>query len=223
MLVEQQWFQLASTREHEIAQLSTAHPVGDRVDAQLGEVRHLDRDVIGVEHHHLAERARVDEAQLERRIAGQQRRHMSVRRTWFVGVVQQHPSAHPQVDHHVVTAVESDQQVLAAAPGVDDGGACQAVDDSLSRRAAHRPFTADLDALDGPSDQSDVEPAPHRLDLGQLGHARTQPSTTGTGSAVVSTSWAAIAAACSAIFFERPLPSPTVRPATITVASNSFW
>ena len=55
-------------------------PVGDRIEPEPGQLGQLDGDVVGVEHHHLAERARVDEPQLLRRRAGEMQHDVGVRR-----------------------------------------------------------------------------------------------------------------------------------------------
>ena len=89
----------------------------------------------------------------------------------------------------------------------DDRGAGQAVDQRLARGAPHGALAADLDPIDAPADGEPVEPAPDRLDLGQLGHQLA-----------VRNANAAEAAACSADFLDRPSPSPTTCLATLTVA-----
>ena len=62
------------------------------------------------------------------------------------------------------------EQVLAAAPGGDEGGAGETVDQRLARRPPHRSLTPDLDALDAPADDEALQPAPDGLDLRQFRH-----------------------------------------------------
>ena len=65
VLVEQQRLDLATPTQHDAAQLGPAETVGDRVDPEPHQFGHLRAEVHRVEHHHLAERARVDEVHLE--------------------------------------------------------------------------------------------------------------------------------------------------------------
>ena len=75
---------------------------------------------------------------------------------------------------------------------------------TASRRgAAHGSFAADLDAVHPAPDRESFEAAPDGLDLGEFGHGAGQLS---AFSAATMAANAALAAACSAAFFERPSP-----------------
>ena len=210
VLVEQQRLEQAVPRAQQPAQHRQRELTGDRVDTEVGQLRQFDGDVVRVEHDDLAERARVDEPQLVRRMLAvrvEVHHDVRVRRPLGAFVGDQHLTAHPQVDHHLVAGVERQAQVLAMAVGGRDRGTGQPVDQRLPRRAPHGALATDLDPVDAPSDGEPVEPAADRLDLGQLGHQLA-----------VRKANAADAAACSADFLERPSPSPTTCLATLTVA-----
>ena len=135
--------------------------VGERVDAELRQLGHLDGDVVGVEHDHLAERARVDEPQLGR----PGRRRCST--TWVCGgrsappAATQQLAAHPQVDHQprrrcraaASRYLPRRSAAVTVAPVSPSISAC-------ARRPPHRALAADLDALDPPPD--DVARRPRR-------------------------------------------------------------
>ena len=66
-----------SCRRRERSDRAAASPVetvGDRIDPEAGQLGNLDRHVGRVEHHHLAERAWIDEPQLAAVVRAQQRR-----------------------------------------------------------------------------------------------------------------------------------------------------
>ena len=156
---------------------------------------------------------------------------VGVQRALGAAVDEQQLAGHAQVDHHRVAGVERAQQVLAAAPGGDERGAGEPVDQRLARRPPHRPLPADLDALDAPADDEPLEAAPDRLDLGQLtarsggrrrrAWRRRQLEHGARASAVASVPWRR-AALCSAERFERPSPAPSTVPPTDTVAKKRF-
>ena len=196
------------------AQVVGSEAVGERIDAEPGELGDLDVDVVGIEHDHLAERARVDEPQLLGRLAGQRQHDVGVGKRRRPPRDEQELAAHPQVHHQRVAGVERAEQVLAAPAGGEDRRAGEAVDQLAGRRAPDRPFAADVDGEDLPADDPLLEPSADGLDLRQLRHQRV------VGLAESRSSPAASAAACSAAFFERPVPSPAIRPSITTVAKN---
>ena len=117
------------------------------------------------------------------------------------------------------------QEVLPTPVGSDDRGSRQSVDDRLCRRAPHRSEPADLDPFDPPADGEAGEAPPDGLDLWQFGHAsfRIRIGQAGIQTAVKrrrARRSASEAAICSAAFFERPSPSPMMRPSSTTVAKN---
>src|SRR5438067_2848484 len=99
----------------------------------------------------------------------------------------QHVPRHAEVDQEDATALEPDNQILAAP--LDRG-------DSLARELGRhlgrvfrtrQPRVVDLDAREAAADEHRLEPPADRLDLGQLGHpanlapaVRAQPSTSRT-------------------------------------------
>ena len=71
-----------------------------------------------------------------------------------------------------VAAVEAGLQVFRAPPEVKDAPALQPLDEPLGKRKPQvRPPL--LDTRDHRPRQHRLEPPPHRLDLGQLGHQRS--------------------------------------------------
>ena len=77
---------------------------------------------------------------------------------------------HAEVDQENATALEPNNQVLAAPLERLD-----ALADELGRDLGRilwprQPRVFDLDVLEAPSVEHRLEPAPNRLDLGQLGH-----------------------------------------------------
>src|SRR5215208_8128194 len=77
---------------------------------------------------------------------------------------------HPEVDQENATALEPNNQILAAPLERFD-----ALADELGRDLGRvlwprQPRVFDLDVLEAASDEHRLEPAANRLDLGQLGH-----------------------------------------------------
>ena len=147
-------FQLTARGREASAELGRPRSVGDRVDAQLGQLGELDGDV-------LADRRRPS----RRTCAGRRttappavaRRGAST--TWVCfgrgapAALTQHLAAHPQVDHQRVAGSRADRA------GTCRGGrstvmvaAGEPVDQRLRRRAPHRALAADLDAFDPAAD-----------------------------------------------------------------------
>ena len=148
--------------------------VGQRVDAEVGQLRQLDVDVVGIEHDDLAERPRVDEPQLLGRRARQAPARRGCGRA--LGTRPGASSSWPLIRRCtiIVSPVSSgQQQVLAAPVGREDRGAGQAVDDLLLGRPPHacarvRPRRArSVRPTTRPA-----KPAPDGLDLGELRHGR---------------------------------------------------
>ncbi len=97
----------------------------------------------GVVHDHFAERPWVDEPGLSTVV--EMHHHVRVRRSVRTAVGEQHLTAHPEVDHHRVTAVERQQQILASTVGSHHGRVRQPVDQRLARGSAHDTLATDLD------------------------------------------------------------------------------
>jgi hypothetical protein len=74
-------------------------------------------------------------------------------------------AGHPQVNHHLVSRVEREEEVFPTPVGGDDRRASQTVDDRLRRRSPDSAQPADLDRFDTPADDETVETPPDRLDL----------------------------------------------------------
>ena len=214
--------------------------VDERVETEAGHLGELDVDVVGVEHDHLAERARVDEQQSDGPAsASPGGRRCST--TWVCGgrgapgLDEQQLAGHAQVDHQHVAGVERAQQVLAAAPGGDERGPGEAVDQGLPRRAPDGALPADLDALDRAARRRGaVEPAPNGLDLGQLRHRSATASAPLTACrrrrhrrARHRARWRGYGSPrrrppARPHRFERPSPDPSTSPLTDTVAKKRF-
>ena len=105
-------------RTHQRPQVGDRERIGERIDAEPSQLGHLDGGVVGVEHHHLAERARVDEQQLGRPVAVRREvhHHVGVRRARRRRIGEQQLAAHAQVHHHGVAACR------AAPPGTCRAG-----------------------------------------------------------------------------------------------------
>ena len=185
-------------------------PVGDRVDAEAGQLGELDGDV----RRGRTRRPRRTCAGRRTTAPGSPSSRCST--TWVCGgrggaaVGDQQLAAHPQVDHQLVAGVEREQEVLPAPVGGGDRRAGQAVDRlparDVRRTVRSRPTST---AFDAPADDEAVEAAPDRLDLGQLGHRSIE-----TGVRRRRAGRTPRTRPCSAGFFERPSPSPTMRPST---------
>ena len=77
---------------------------------------------------------------------------------------------HPEVNQEIPTALEPDNQILAATLQGRDALALELGGDRVGLEGPHEPRVADLDPLEQPPFERGREPAAHRLDLGQLGH-----------------------------------------------------
>src|SRR5437764_8045005 len=77
---------------------------------------------------------------------------------------------HPEVNQENATALEPNNQILAASLDGDDALALQLGRDLERLERPHQPRVEDLDALKSPPDERGLELASDRLDLGQLGH-----------------------------------------------------
>ena len=77
---------------------------------------------------------------------------------------------HPEVDQENATALEPDDQILAA-PLERRDALARELGRHLGRILGPRqPRVFDLDVLEAAADEHRLEPAANRLDLGQLGH-----------------------------------------------------
>ena len=152
------------------ASSATVNPsvIGSR--PSRGEFGQLDDRLIGIEHHHLAERTRIDEPQLLGRSTSEVQDDMGVIGPRRTAVAHQDPPTHPEVDHQRIAGVERADDVLAAAPDRGDGCAGEAVDQRLTRRAPNRSFATDLDPVDTTPDDERHHAPTNGLDLGELGH-----------------------------------------------------
>ena len=111
LLVHQQRLQLGvALREHR-PEVLPRHRGLERVDAEVRELGDLLLDGVGLGHEHLAERARVDEAQLP--ALGERDHDVGVLRHRLARALgPQQLTRHAEVDHQHVVAVELQQQVL---------------------------------------------------------------------------------------------------------------
>ena len=157
-------------RRDQATEVVPRHRVLERVDAEVGELRHLLLDAVELGDEHLAERARVDEAQLT--ALGERDHDMRVlggRLARSLGPNEL--SGHPEVDHEDVAPVEPRQDVLAAPFDPGDLLADEAVRELLPvvvpADRAHAVGVHRLDAL--PYDLP-FEVAANDLDLRQLRH-----------------------------------------------------
>src|SRR3954454_11924251 len=82
----------------------------------------------------------------------------------------QEVSRHPEVDQENATALEPNNQILAAPFERSDALADELGRDLGRVLGPRQPRVFDLDVLEAPSDEHRLEPAANRLDLGQLGH-----------------------------------------------------
>jgi hypothetical protein len=89
--------------------------IRDRIDAEPRQFGKLRLDVRRVEHHDLAERARIDEPGFEPVV--EMGDDVGVRATGSAACSEQHLAAHPEMDHGRLARVEREQQVLATALG----------------------------------------------------------------------------------------------------------
>src|SRR6266566_4849434 len=108
LLVHQQALELHVLRRDQATEVVPRHGVLERVDAEVGELRHLLLDAVELGDEHLAEGARVDEAQLT--ALGERDHDMRVlggRLARSLGPNEL--SGHPEVDHEDVTPVEPRQ------------------------------------------------------------------------------------------------------------------
>ncbi len=144
-------------RARDPSQVGARERFGDRVDAERRQLGQLDRHVVRIEHHDLAERPRIDEPHLVSVVERQ--RDVGVRRPGRAAGGEQHLAAHPEVDHHDVAGVERQQQVLAPAIRTLDHRIGQAGDQRLARRSTNDAFPTDL-GTDDPATDEVVAPAP---------------------------------------------------------------
>ena len=77
---------------------------------------------------------------------------------------------HPEVNQENPTALEPDNQILAATLQRGHAFAFELGRDRIGLVGPHEPCIADLDALEHAPLECGCEQPAHRLDLGQLGH-----------------------------------------------------
>jgi hypothetical protein len=214
VLVEQQGLDLTPPTPHQGAEIRQLEPLRDRVNTKPCEVGHLDRDIRRIEYNDLAECSRIDEPHLF--VVVEMHDYVRVQGANRASIDHQDLTAHTEVNHQLLTGIERHQEILATAVGSLDPGTRQPMDHSLGRCTTDCALATDLDAVDSTTDDETFQPPSHRLDLWQLRHTRF------FGGLQVSVRWmnAAVAAACSAAFFDRPSPSPTISLATSTRAKN---
>ena len=170
LLVHQQALELHVLRRDQATEVVPRHGVLERVDAEVGELRHLLLDAVELGDEHLAERARVDEAQLT--ALGERDHDVRVlRRRLARPLGPDELSRHPEMDHEDVAPVEPRQDVLAAPFDPGDLLADEPVRELLPvvmpPDRAHAVGVHRLDAL--PYDLP-FEVAANDLDLRQLRH-----------------------------------------------------
>src|SRR5207245_6597752 len=121
----------------------------------------------------LAERARVDEAQLT--ALGEAHHHVGVLGAGFAGAAlgPEDLAADTQVHDEHVAALDADDQVLALAVDAGDLQTLEAAGELLAVAVTpDHPHVDDLDVFDLATDDLAVEVAPQRFDLGELRHPR---------------------------------------------------
>ena len=132
VLVEEQRLQLPATGEQQRPQPGPIEPVGDGIHPEPGQLRQLDLDPGGIEHHDLAERSGIDEPQLLRLGAVEVGDHMGVRRSGRALGRQQQLAAHAEMDHQCITGVERADEVLPPPAGRQHGRAGQPGNERLA-------------------------------------------------------------------------------------------
>src|SRR5437764_5600468 len=142
----------------------------ERVDAEVGELRHFLLDAVELGDEHLAERARVDEAQLT--ALGERDHDVRVLRCRLARSLGPNElSGHPEVDHEDVASVEPRQDVLAAPFDPRDLLADEPVRELLPVvMPADRAHAVGVHGLDALPYDLPFEVAANDLDLRQLRH-----------------------------------------------------
>jgi hypothetical protein len=157
-------------RRDEATEVVPRHRVLERVDAEVRELRHLLLDAVELGDEHLAECARVDEAQLT--ALGERDDNVRVlggRLARSLGPDEL--SGHPEVDHEDVAPVEPRQDVLAAPFDPGDLLADEPVRELLPIVVpANRTHAVGIDRLHALPHYFPFEVAANNLDFRQLRH-----------------------------------------------------
>ena len=95
---------------------------------------------------------------------------MEILRKVSVGSDQEAPR-HPEVNQENETALETDNQILAAPLHGGDSTSFEQADDVLEIHRAREPLVEDLDRPHHPAAQGRGELGSDGLDLGELGHS----------------------------------------------------
>ena len=96
---------------------------------------------------------------------------MEILRKVSVGSDQEAPR-HPEVNQENETALETDNQILAAPLHGGDSTSFEQADDVLEIHRAREPLVEDLDRFERPAGEDRRQLSSDGLDLGEFGHAR---------------------------------------------------
>src|SRR5579884_1333354 len=169
-LVHQRGLQLRVALRDELTELGPRDVALERVETEVCELLDLVLDAVERRHEHLAERSRVDEAQLPA-LRERDDDVRVLRKGLLRGLRAQQLTGHAEVRDEHVAALEPHQQVLAAPVHAGDAHALEARHELLAVLVPpDRAHALHLDGLDPLAAHLAFEVAPDDLDLRQLRH-----------------------------------------------------